>query len=273
MLIFAVSKFFPKFNEKYWEYRFLKNGLMPIKLRTNHSIIVHPNDNFISKSIFRYRFIYEDIYWILKSYSLYCNSFIDIGANIGYFTVTIGKSMCKKGIVIAIEPDPENFLILKKNVKNNSIIANLENVALSEKEGFMDLFINRENKGAHTLFEFHPSEYEGKIRIETTTLNKILEKYNPPEPILVKIDVEGFEFDVFKGGGKLLERKCIILSEFSPRLYRRLNREPKELLEEISRFGYKIFETVSGKRITPQGFDSLCKVNQTDLLFIKDNIL
>ncbi len=180
--------------------------------------------------------------------------------------------MCKKGPVIAIEPEPINFLILQKNMRINGIQANLEKIALSEKVGFADLFIARENKGAHTLHEFHPSEYEGKIRIETTTLNKILEKYNPPEPILVKIDVEGCEFEVFKAGNKLLEKKCIILSEFSAPLYRKLNHDPKDLLKKISSFGYKIYDLNNEKIVTPEDFDSICKLSQTNLLFIKDNI-
>ena len=99
----------------------------------------------------------------------------------------------------------------------------------------------------------------------------MFKKYDLPEPILVKIDVEGSEYDVLIAGDKLLEKKCIILSEFAPPLYRRLDREPKELLEKISKFGYKIYDIHSEKRIDPQDFDYVCKLNQTDLLYIRDN--
>lgn len=273
MLIDIISKIFPKFKEQFWNHLFLKNGLKPIRLTTNHLLIVHPHDKVMSKLIFRYGYIYEDIYRILKSYSLICNSFIDIGANFGYFTVTIGKAMCNKGMVIAIEPDPENFLILKKNIKNNCFPVKLENVAICEKEGFMDLFVSKENKGGHSLFEYYPSEYKGKVQVKTTTLDEIVKKYNPPEPILVKIDIEGSEFDAFKAGDKLLEKKCIFISEFSPPLYRRLNQEPKDLLNKIYKFGYKIYETRSGKRIDIQDFDSICKLEQSNLLFFKENVI
>ena len=218
--------------------------------------------------LFRNKFLYEDIYRILKTFSIFCNSFIDVGANIGYFTVSIGKKLSEKGPIIAIEPEPINFRILKRNVKINNLTAILEDAALSTEEGYADLLLNEENKGGHSLFSHDPSLYEGKIQVKTTTLNNIVKKYNPPEPILVKIDVEGYEYNIFKAGDKLLEKKCVMIVEFSPPFMRILDQNPKGLLELVSKFGYKIYDISQEKLIQPQDYETLCRIPQSNLIFI-----
>ena len=217
---------------------------------------------------FKNRFLYKDIYQILKTFSIICNSFIDVGANIGYFTVSIGKKISDKGPVIAIEPEPINFRILKKNIKINKITAILEEVALSTEEGFAELLLNEENKGGHSLFAHAPTLYDGKIKVKTTTLNNIMKKYNPPEPILVKIDVEGYEYNVFKAGDKLLEKKCVMVVEFSPQFMRILDQKPKGLLELVTKFGYKIYDIKQEKLNQPQDYDMLCRIPKSNLIFI-----
>ena len=268
IITYSVSKFYPKFEKKLMHRLFLKNGLKPIPTKLNFSFIVHPHDKFSSESLFTRKYLYSDIYGILKTFSIICNSFIDVGANIGYFTVSIGKKISKKGLVIAIEPEPINFLILKKNIKINKVNAIIEQVALSNEETMAELLINKDNKGGHSLFEHDPSYYEGKIMTKTTTLNNLIEKYNLTEPILVKIDVEGYEYNLFKAGNKLLEKKSIIVTEFSPPFMKILGQSPKELLELVTKFGYKIYDIQHEKLILPQDYEMLCKVSQTNLIFI-----
>ncbi len=268
IFIDIISKFFPKFEKKFWNRLFLKNGLKPIPTSLKFSFVVHPYDKFSSEVLFRYKSLYKDIYGILKTFSILCNSFIDVGANIGYFTVSIGKKMSEKGLIIAIEPEPINFRILKRNIKINNLTAILENVALSTEEGFAELLLNEENKGGHSLFSHDPSYYEGKIQVKTTTLNNIVKKYNPHEPILVKVDVEGYEYNVFKAGDKLLEKKCVMVVEFSPPFMRILDQNPKELLELVTKFGYKIYDINQEKLIKPQDYEILCRIPQSDLIFI-----
>ena len=176
--------------------------------------------------------------------------------------------MAKKGLVIAIEPEPVNFLILRKNVKINKVNAILEQVALSNEDGQAELLLNKDNKGGHSLFEHDPSYYEGKIQVKTVTLNSLIEKYNFNEPILVKIDVEGNECNLFKKGDKLLEKNCIIVLEFSPQFIRILGQDPKELLNLALKSGFKIYDITRQSRIRSKDFETLCKVPQSNLIFI-----
>ncbi len=80
--------------------------------------------------------------------------FIDVGANIGKYTIKIGNQLKNKGRVISFEPEEENFEMLERNVKLN----NLKNVslikkALSYEKGKLKLFLAEEDLGCHSIFE------------------------------------------------------------------------------------------------------------------------
>lgn len=265
---YTISRIYPKFEDKRWNRLFLKNRLKPILTNLNYSFIVHPHDKFSSESLFRKKTLYEDIYMILKTFSILCNSFLDIGANIGYFTVTIGDSFANKGLVVGIEPEPINFKILKRNIKNNNVKAIIEPLALSDKEGSAELLVNIDNKGGHSLFTHDPSYYSGKITVKTATLNNIVKKYNFIEPILVKIDVEGYELNVLKAGEDLLKKRCIIILEFSPGFYDILGQNPMELLELFKNHGYKVYDIDTEQLIEPKSFEKLCEKPQSNLILI-----
>ena len=71
---------------------------------------------------------------------------------------------------------------------------------------------------------------------------------------------------------KLLKKNCIIISEFSPTGYRKLNHDPKDYLEGILGFGYEIYDIASKKQITHNEFENFCELEgHTDLIFLKRN--
>ena len=127
--------------------------------------------------------------------------FIDIGAHIGKYSVIAAKK-CKN--VISIEPEKNNFEILKKNVTLNSLKnVILLNCACSDKKGYLKLYIS-ETTGGHSL------ERKGKTYqiVETRTLDEILKTYkiNSQQIGLIKIDVEGHELKVLKGSKNILKK-------------------------------------------------------------------
>jgi len=78
---------------------------------------------------------------------------IDIGANIGYFTLLLSKQVGDKGKVFSFEVETENFKLLEKNVKENHIRnVMLENVAVSEKEGKIKLYLSNVQPGMHRFY-------------------------------------------------------------------------------------------------------------------------
>ena len=129
--------------------------------------------------------------------------FIDVGANIGKYTIKIGNSLKMNGRVISFEPENDNFEMLKKNAKlNNLKNTTLINKALSDKKGKLKLYLAKGNLGHHSLVEKVGEKYE---EVEVDTLDNILKELKISKVDLIKIDVEGAENLVLKGALKTLE--------------------------------------------------------------------
>jgi len=93
---------------------------------------------------------------------------LDIGANIGYFTLLFASSVGKEGKVFSFEPEPSNFKILKKNAKiNNFQNIIFENVAVSNSNGTIDLYLSEKAAGQHTIFK---SKNVGENHISVKTI-------------------------------------------------------------------------------------------------------
>ena len=129
---------------------------------------------------------------------------VDVGAHIGLYTLIAAKKVGPSGKVIAIEPDPENFKILKKNILLNLLmnVEALQCAVYSTKEK-VKLFLP-EIEGGRTIFntvmqDRARTSTENFIEVEANTLDNILESINITEVNWIKIDVEGAELEVLKG--------------------------------------------------------------------------
>lgn len=116
---------------------------------------------------------------------------IDIGAHIGIFTC-LAASYADK--VISLEPCPDNFSLLKKNVKLNGLenVISL-NMALSEKNGKEKLYFGS-GTGDHSLF----IKKGRAIEVKTCSLNYLFERYKIDRVSFLKIDCEGCEYQALK---------------------------------------------------------------------------
>ena len=123
---------------------------------------------------------------------------IDIGANIGYYTVHLSNLVGSNGTVFAFEPDPLNFSTLEKNVKlNDCENVVLINKAVSNSCEPTTLFQNPDNSGGHSLI--NSENIQKTITVDVITLDDYFKNLTISID-LVKIDVEGAEDFVIKGG-------------------------------------------------------------------------
>lgn len=167
--------------------------------------------------------------------------FIDVGAHFGYYSVLVGGSNpdCQ---VVAYEPVPENYEVLKRNMELNQL-ANVEPIqkAVSNQGGKGNFNISgaSENCGFNQYPDV-PSLKE--IEVQKTTLADNLHQY-PESSILIKIAVEGHELEVLEGiQGELKKREDIMLVvEFNPESLRAAGHEPERLFRHLYSFGYDIY--------------------------------
>lgn len=170
---------------------------------------------------------------------------IDVGANIGYYTIIFSKLVGEAGKVYAFEPDPVNFSILKKNIELNhceNVIA--EQKAVSHKTGPLKLYVNNENRGDHRIYD------SGDTR-KTVTIEAIqLDDYVKAPINFLKMDVQGAEVFVLEGAGNTLRAspEVKIFSEFWPTAIRASHREPRIFFALLNELGFSFFDINYAKK-------------------------
>jgi len=104
---------------------------------------------------------------------------IDVGANIGYYTLLFAKLVGPQGKVYAFEPHPDNFFLLKKNVdvnKYKNII--IEQKAVSNRAGKIKLFIdNQEKNTKHSIIQSEQTT-KNSVVVESVPLDDYFKKEN-----------------------------------------------------------------------------------------------
>lgn len=119
----------------------------------------------------------------------------DIGANVGLYSLLFSK---RAKSVYSFEPFPRNIYYLKRNLFLNKIInVNVIPYAVSNVDGFSN-FEEGENFSTGKL------DFKGNLKVKTMRLDTFI-KLNNIDPDLIKIDVEGAEYDVLRGAEFLLE--------------------------------------------------------------------
>jgi len=129
--------------------------------------------------------------------------FVDVGAHIGKYTILAGRLLRSRGTVLAVEPDPDNFQALERNVARNAL-ANVRclNIGCWSVEGTLTLYRDSGNLGGHSFME----ERGGKrISVPVKTLDTIIREEGIGRVDLIKIDVELAEFHVLQGARRVLE--------------------------------------------------------------------
>ena len=147
-------------------------------------------------SLFDYEPIETDI---VKSNVKKNDIVVDVGANIGYYTLLMAKNEAN---VFSYEPEPQNFELLKKNVRLNDLSTNVKlyNKAVSNFNGNSKLALAEHTTGQHKL---------GTNRFGNETINVEVIKLELDKIDFAKIDVEGSELHVLEGM-KSLPNKILI---------------------------------------------------------------
>jgi len=142
---------------------------------------------------------------LVKNYLGKGMSFIDVGANFGYFTALAAKMCGPTGKIVAIEPSPFAFSRLQGLIEKNSItFAKCYNWGLGSIAGTLLLHLPEETDPIHSpTIIGEPTK--NSVEVKIVTLDELLDMERLSTVDLMKVDVEGFEPEVFKGGRKSLE--------------------------------------------------------------------
>lgn len=196
---------------------------------------------------------------------------VDVGANIGYYTVLLADKVGRNGKVYTFEPDKINFKILIKNIEANNLKNVVAvNVAVGGKNGKDFLYKSRENFGDHKL-KTPPARGSGTPPLEEREIIKVikLDDYLKDLKIdLMKIDTQGWEPEVVEGAKKIIERdKPTIFFEYSPASYDQAKLDGKEMMDFLRKIYLKIWWIDEWlyvyKNLSQEIIDNICQTNIT----------
>ena len=217
MKLAFLRKFVGKGFTKIWPfgkfYELILNVIRPEYVYVEgYKLYIPKKRYFLSDSLFLTGKFEPNQTECIKSLLNEGDTVLDIGANIGYYTLIMSKLVGKKGRVYAFEPEPRNLELLRKSLKINHINnVKLFPFALSNKNTKDNFFINKVNAGGHSLIK--TSESERFIEVEVKKLDAILIKNKIK---LIKIDTEGSEDNVLLGAKITIKKnKPIIILEYS----------------------------------------------------------
>jgi len=168
--------------------------------------------------------------------------FADVGANEGYFSVLGGQIVGPAGRVIAIEPQARLRAVVEENIRLNG----LQNVALyqtaiSDAEGVADLYLAPDlNTGSSGLTR--QNRYTVPTQsVRTTTLASVLATAGVEKIDLMKMDIEGFEYEAIMGSKDLFRggRVRAIALELHPVVIRGRGHDPETLVAFLREQGYR----------------------------------
>jgi FkbM family methyltransferase len=181
--------------------------------------------------------------------------FVDVGANFGYFTCLVAGAMkaTPGSRVIAVEPNPDMLRLLDINIRINWSMAPVQVVAaaLADERGTRKLTVPRHAAGNASLAIAHdesagvlPEAAAATVDVDVLRLDDILR--DEARVDLIKVDVEGFETAVFRGGSETLQRPGLkLVFEWAQTQTRAAGYEPALILEMLHQYGYRLFDAES----------------------------
>ncbi|MNV09142.1 cobalt-precorrin-6Y C(15)-methyltransferase [compost metagenome] len=219
-------------------------------LKTIHGVkmLIDPSiDNGVELSLFETGTYEKGTIQLLEKYLEEGSSFLDIGANIGLMSVIASKYVGANGIVYAVEANPKTVPILQANIDlNDCKNVELIPVALSDTSGPAVLFENWEvNRGGASLIS--QSTQEQGIEVKMERLDDMFDENTAIQ--LVKIDVEGFEPQVIKGGMTWFQKQQpIFIIEVSEKREKEAGPSPAEIMELVQTIGEYSFYKQKGTK-------------------------
>ena len=159
--------------------------------------------------------------------------FVDVGANLGYFSLIAASLVGDSGKVVAFEPDPANFELLSASSELNDFASRIQAVeaGLSDRDSEGRLYLSEDNMGDHQIY---PGEGD-RESLPIALLNGT-EFLAPliPQVDLLKVDTQGSEFQVMTGLMPLLKEQAKaprIIIELTPFSLRESGASGRELIE------------------------------------------
>ena len=179
---------------------------------------------------------------IAKRFAREGDTIWDVGSNVGEFTVAAADTVGGSGMVLSVEPDTWLCQLIRRSMqhqKNESLKINLLSSAISSRSGVATLVIPRRGRASNALKRSgrhqEKNQHLAEYLVPTLRLDDLLAASSSPD--LIKIDVEGEELDVLKGGQDVLRKhRPLIYVEIT-----KDSRKRAQVLSLLKRYEYEFW--------------------------------
>lgn len=220
-------------------------NLVTSKIKTSfveineHKMFLDKNDS-MSLSINRWYEPYQTN--LAAKYIKTGDTVLDLGANIGYYTLLFAKLVGSTGMVYAFEPEKTNFDVLLKNCALNgyqNVVA--ENKAISDTNTPLTFYLSKDNSGDNRLFGDETSEKA--VSVPAVKLDDYFSNANLPINF-IKMDIQGAEGRAFQGMKTLMSKtnRLVVFCEFWPYGLAKTGQDPEAFLQLVANYGFTIKE-------------------------------
>jgi FkbM family methyltransferase len=179
------------------------------------------------------------------------DTFVDVGANVGYFSVLGASLVGPSGSVVAVEPEDRNLALLKANLwRNKCANAVVLPLAAGREQGFLPLRFNEENRGDHqTGLPVAPDRLVPVAALDDLLIGRRVD--------CIKIDTQGSDHDVVAGSAQVIRASsATVMCEFWPQGMRARGIDPLQIAEQYREAGFTLRllgEQASLRAVDPPG--------------------
>src|SRR5262249_34723232 len=213
-------------------------------------------------------------------------SVVEIGANIGYYSVLISSTIGETGKLFAFEPNPEIYKILQDNIEingyykrttleNKAVIDDIEEIAfhISTRDLSTSSIANFSQLNLQTDELKHLYTQEQRIlKVNTTSLDRYFDDFGIKID-LIKMDAEGSEPRIFDGMKNIIKNNpnLVIICESNPPVISASSQEPKKFLEQIRSYGFPLKYIGSNSVPVEVTVEKLLEMGAVDLYLKRPN--
>jgi FkbM family methyltransferase len=222
-----------------WQlYKRLTKRYLDIKLVPSIKLRCHPDSCSASAALYCGLYDYNEMNFLLH-YLRPEDSFLDVGANIGAYTL-LAASIIRSGFVYSVEVLPKNYDRLQENIQLNHLKqVKTYSTAISDQTG--KILINLCDRDSMAFIT--QTEGEHTISVATDTLDRLLAEELIDNLMLAKMDIEGAELLALQGATSLLKRQRppVWILEINSTM-RHLKITEKDVVSFLKSYGYGLYQ-------------------------------
>jgi FkbM family methyltransferase len=176
------------------------------------------------------------------------DTFVDVGANYGTFSLLASRLVGSEGRVIAVEPQPALCAGISKSLQlSRAGNVSVKGLAIGVAPGTATLLVPADDTGRSGMFPaFSGKGRHDAVQVAVVTLDSIMDEQPMNGRLFMKIDVEGSELRVLAGAKQVIARhKPVIMVELNPWSARAAEGSTSSLIEMLAQLGYRSFSTTT----------------------------